>query len=68
MLKYILLATVALAVPSYAECNPATGNWVNAAKTTCRVASYQDTTSSGPAGPVYVAPVKKTPPPPPPVA
>ena len=60
MLKYILLATVALTVPSYAECNPATGNWLNAAKTTCQIV-FQDTTSSGPAGPVYVAP-KKAPP------
>lgn len=64
MLKYILLATVALAVPSYAECNPATGNWVNAAKTTCRIGSYQDTTSSGPALTHQYDKVKKLPPPP----
>lgn len=63
MLKYIIIATVALATPSYAECNPATGNWLNAARTTCRVASYQDTTSSGPALTHQSGKVKKLPPP-----
>lgn len=29
------------------SCNPATGNWINAAKTTCRIDAEQDYTSSG---------------------
>ena len=29
------------------SCNTASGNWVNAAKTTCRIDANQDYTSSG---------------------
>ncbi len=46
MLKYTILATIAFAGISHAEpiikCNPATGNWVNAAKETCLIIADND--------------------------
>lgn len=42
MLKYIIIATVALATPSYAECNKLVGNYVNAGRVSCIIIADGD--------------------------